>query len=476
MKTLKEIFVDANTLHVEASNPLQPAKLIEAAQMYHQVLNANPQMLNVLFLLGTIEMQLGHNGYAIQIMEKVLQYAPDLPEALNNLGSAYKAEYDHDKARDYWEQALKIKENGDYYNNLATLYVNEGNASEGEHYARKATELDTENPKTWWNLSLILLEQGKYKEGFEHYEAGLYSGDRLLRFYSKNHDDIPYWEGQKDKTVVVYGEQGMGDEILFMSALGDVLKDCKEVILDCHPRMVDLFKRSFPEIKHVYDTRKKETIDWPKEHKIDYRVAVASLFYLYRKDGHFPRKTFLKPDPKKVKEYRKWLALAGPPPYIGIGWQGGSKKTHAHERSFKLSHLRPILEQDATFISLQYTEGATEKLRNYERDTDIKIHHWPEVINAQAGGMNYDDTVALIAALDLVITPNTAAVHVCGAIGQECWTLTPDKCAWRYTGGDNSTSFYGDWVEQYREHGNWENTIKNVAVRFKTFLRKESAA
>ena len=476
MKTLKEIFEDANKLHVEASNPIQPAKLIEAAAMYHQVLNHNPQMWNVLFLLGTIEMQLGHNGFAIQIMEKVLQYSPKLPEALNNLGSAYKAEYNHDKAREYWEKALKVKEHGDYYNNLATLYINEGNAEEGERYARKATELDPDNPKTFWNLSLILLEQGCYGEGFEHYEAGLYSGDRLLRFYSKDPDDIPYWEGQKDKTVVVYGEQGMGDEILFSSALGDALATCKEVVLDCHPRMIDLFKRSFPDIKIIHGTRKKTTIEWPKDLKIDYRVAMGSLFYIYRQDGKFPRKTYLTPDPDKVKEYRQWLALSGPPPYIGISWQGGSKRTHSHERSFKLSHLKPILEQDATFISLQYTDGATEKLNNYEKDTGIKIHHWPEVLNAQEGGMNYDDTVALIAALDLVITPNTCAVHVCGAIGQECWTLTPDKCAWRYTQGDHHMMFYGDWVTQYREHGDWDKTINTVKYDLLRWLDNRDVA
>lgn len=473
MKTLNEILKDANTLHVEASNPLQPDKLIQAAEMYHQILNAQPEAFNVLFLLGTIHMQLGHNGLAINIMERVLQYEPNLPEALNNLGSAYKAEYNHDKAREYWEKALKLREDGDYYNNIATLYVNEGNAKEGEHYARKACELSPENPKAFWNLSLILLEQAKWAEGFEQYEAGLYSGDRQLRFYSKNPDDVPYWEGQKDKTVVIYGEQGMGDEIMFMSALKDAIKDCKEVILDCHPRMIDLFKRSFPEIKHFYATRKKKEIDWVKNHKIDYRLASGSLFYLYRQDGCFPKETYLVPDKKKVKEFKEWLALAGPPPYVGISWAGGSKRTHTHERSFKLSHLKPILEQDATFISLQYTEGATEKCRNFEKDTGIKIHHWPEVLNAQEGGMNYDDTVALIAALDLVITPNTAAVHVCGAIGQECWTLTPDKCAWRYTGGDGNMTFYGDHVEQYREFGNWEKTLEFVADNFRVWLNAE---
>lgn len=476
MQTVKQILEDANKLHVEASNPIQPEKLLQALEMYNQVLNHNPAAWNVLFLIGTIHLQMGHNGLAIQLMEKVLQYSPDLPEALNNMGSAWKAEYNHDMARECWEKALALKEHGDYYNNIATLYVNEGNAVDGEHYARKATELDPDNPKCWWNLSLILLEQGEFKEGFEHYEAGLYSADRLMRFYSKDHDAIPYWEGQKDKTVVIYGEQGMGDEVMFMSALGDAIKDCKEVILDCHPRMIDLFKRSFPDVKHFYATRKKSDIDWPNKHKIDYKCSIGSLFYMYRKNGNFPRQPYLKADPEKVKMYKEWLALAGPPPYIGIGWAGGSKRTHTHERSFKLSQLKPILEQDATFISLQYTEGATEKARNYERDTGIKIHHWPEVVNAQEGGFNYDDTVALIEALDLVITPNSAAVHVCGAIGKECWTLTPDKCAWRYTGGGNHMTFYGNWVTQFREKGNWDKTINRVTSSFKSFLKKSKAA
>ena len=470
MKTLGQILEDANKLHLEGSAPIDPAKLLEAAEGYHQVLNSNPDAWNVLFLLGSIELQLGHNGYAIQIMEKVLQYNDKLPEAWNNMGSAYKSEFNHDKARECWEKALTLRDDGDYYNNLATLYINEGCAAEGEHYAREAVKRSPENAKGFWNLSLILLEQKKWAEGFEHYEAGLYSADRQLRFYSEPHEDVPYWEGQKGKTVVIYGEQGIGDEILYSSALGDALKDCKEVILDCHPRMIDLFKRSFPEIKHFYATRKKKEIDWQKNHDIDYRCAIGSLFYLYRRNGQFPRLPYLVPDAKKVAEYKQWLAAAGPPPYVGIAWAGGSKKTHQHSRSFKLSQLKPILEQNATFISLQYTEEATEKCKNFEKDTGIKIHHWPEVVNAQAGGMDYDDTVALIAALDLVITPNSAAVHVCGAIGQECWTLTPDKCAWRYAGEDEHMTFYGDWIEQYREKGDWDKTIKEVAYVLKEYL------
>ena len=248
------------------------------------------------------------------------------------------------------------------------------------------------------------------------------------------------------------------------------MKDC-EVIFDCHPRMVDLFTRSFG-VK-CYGTRKSPKITWPSKEKPDYKLALGSIFGLYRNNGVFPKQPYLVPDEKLVKKYRKKLEAAGPGPYVGIGWVGGTKVTNTSSRSFKLGHMKPIFDHGGTFVSLQYSESASEKVERMNAEGDYYVHHWPEVVEVgeknENEGFNYDHTVALIAALDLCILPNTAAVHVCGALGKECWTLTPNECAWRYQlSGDEMPMYksvkqirgddrlvvaaerYGDYKRMYR--------------------------
>ena len=139
----------------------------------------------------------------------------------------------------------------------------------------------------------------------------------------------------------------------------------------------------------------------------------------------------------------------------------------------------PLLEKDATFISLQYTEDAARKCEQFEKDTGIKIHHWPKTVEAGPNesrypGYDYSHTLALIQALDLCILPNTTAVHACGAIGHNCWTMTPQKCAWRYQLQGDEMPMYGHWVRQYRQADavGWEKTVETISKDFDKHFRQ----
>jgi tetratricopeptide (TPR) repeat protein len=447
---LGQLFEVARKKHVEGTEENNLEKLQEAALMYKELLNDAPHELQLLFGLGTVEMQLGYNGLAITILQKALQIKK-LPEVYNNLGTCFRAEGHYDEARSCWEEALRLRDDADYYNNMTTLYINQGNPDEGMEYALKGLKLDPNHARLHWNYSLLLLEQGRWKEGFEEYDYGLNSMDRPTRMYSQDPEKVPFWDGRKNKRVVVYGEQGMGDEIMFASCIPDLKKDCKEVIFDCHPRMVDLFERSFG-IK-CYGTRKSEKIDWPNKENLDYKIPVGSLFRFYRSDGVFPKEPYLKPDPELVEFYRKKLRETGEGPYIGVGWHAGTKTTNTKYRSIKLKFFEDMINYTGTFISLQYTAGASDKVERYKQDTGHVIHHWADVVETgsekENTGYNYDHTVALVSALDLVIVPNTTAVHLCGALGKECWTFTPDACAWRYQFTGEDMPMYGS-VRQFR--------------------------
>jgi tetratricopeptide (TPR) repeat protein len=459
---LGELWEEAHQKHRQATETNDLNALREVEESYRMLLNEAPDELSIIFGLGTIEMQLGYNGLAINLLKHCLTIK-EMPEVYNNLGTAYRSEGHYEEAEKCWRKALSMKDDPDYYNNMTTLYINQGCPKKGIPWAERGLKRDPGHSRMHWNHALLLLEQGLWKEGFAEYDWGLQSMDRPTRVYSNPPEKIPFWNGEKGKTVVVYGEQGMGDEIMFASCIPDLMKDCKEVIFDCHPRMLDLMKRSFGIT--CYGTRKKNTIDWPKNEKLDYRVAIGSLFKWYRSDGNFPKTPYLVPDEKLTTQYRKKIEALGPGPYIGVGWRGGTKGTNTSERSIKLSNLMPVYEQGGTFISLQYRDenGKTERFR---KDTGVDIHHFPEVVEVGPDnsyiGFNYDHTVALINALDLCILPNTAAVHVCGAIGKECWTLTPDACAWRYQFNREDMPMYSS-VRQFRGSG----AIERIAQEYR---------
>ena len=449
---VSELYEQIKNDHQEATKTNNLEKITEVAGRLELLLNDAPEDLAILFSYGTAKMQTGMNGLAINIFQKCLEIR-EMPEIWNNLGTAFKGENLSREAEQCWLKALELRPDADYYNNLSTLYINEGMPERGMEFADKGLEIDPAHNRLYWNKSLLLLEQGRWNEGFDLYDAGLLSGDRPNRLYHTDPEKVPLWSGEKGK-VVVYGEQGMGDEIMFASCIPDLINDIgrENVIFDCHPRMVSLFERSF-NVK-CYGTRKSENINWPNDDPPDYRVPIGSLFRLYRPDGVFPKEPYLKPDLELVAHYIEKLSALVPGPYIGVGWRAGVKKTRTDLRSIKLREFVPLIEEGGTFVSLQYDDDATRKVEQFKKDTGHTITHWADVVEAgpyrNFTGYDYDHTIALLCALDLCILPNTSAVHACGALGQECWTLTPKQAAWRYQLEGDEMPMYGSWVRQFR--------------------------
>lgn len=475
MPSVSELIEEAHAIHSKGVEEKDGELIEEALNIYRNLLNQNPDCLPALFLAATAEMQLGREGVAINLLQRCLQLGRNHHEIWNNLGGAWRALHKiHEAERAFLKAAsLPGGENSEVYNNLATLFINEGNPDPAVDYARKAIKLEPTNSKAHWNLGLAQLEQQNWARGFREYEWGLASRDRMIREYGKQENKPPFAVSRvqvKGARVVVYGEQGLGDEIMYASALSDLIEDAAEVVYDCHDRLEDTMKRSFP--IEIHPTRKKAVIKWPYGRTFDYKLAIGSLFHLYRSDGKFPRLPYLMPDPVLVSSMREYLESLGPGPYIGIGWQGGSRKTHEHHRSLKLGHIKPLLHDGATFVSVQYSDVA-EKIARFNVESPITLHHIPDVVRDH----NYDCSIALAAALDLVIVPNTTMVHVCGAIGTKCWSWTPKACAWRYSGQDENMVFYGDHVRLWRqgEEEDMHGVIARMGDAVADFIRDFSS-
>lgn len=405
-------------------------------------------------------------------------------EIENAIGTCYKQENDIERARYWFEKSQKrlVKDSADIQNNIATLYINEGNPERAIDPLMRALRADPKHSQSLWNLSLCYLELGQYEQGFGLYKNGKRANVRQERNYTLN-GTTPEWDGSPGKTVVVYGEQGIGDEIMFASCIPDMLRDCKQVIFECHVSLKELFKNSFPTVD-CYGTREEQQIKWAYDpatmqpvYPIDAKIAIGDVPQFYRKRlEDFPGKRYLTPTPESNMRAATRLnqVITDGKPVIGINWIGGVKRTRVEVRSLTLEQMLPILSQDAHFVVLQYTD-CKDEIFEFENKYGIKLHYWPDLAK-HVEGRDYDVFAGLVANLDLVISNCSSVIHLAGSMGVPTWCLTPSRPAWRYRLDLDFMPWYGNTVRLFRQAKNtveWEPVVDAVAEEFSKRLRGE---
>jgi len=302
----------------------------------------------------------------------------------------------------------------------------------------------TANDSKTNTLALANLALERFDIGFH---LNQFSLGKQVRF-EKQYKNETKWNGEKGTNLVIYGEQGIGDEIFYGSCIPDAIRDSKSVVIDCDHRLEGLFKRSFPDA-HVYGTRAIPA-HWVKDHEIDHRVAVADLSVFYRKKkSDFPGKPFLKPDPVRSNMWKKTLKGVN----IGVAFRGGGSPVTRRERNIPLETFRP-LTQVGNLVSLEYEE--------YDYgDFPIDVYEWA------AASIDYDNVAALVSQLDYVVTTCTAIVHLAGALGVPCFVLRNKYYTWRYA---NDMPWYNS-VEIIHCDGDWETGIETVLNRVSNVVK-----
>lgn len=433
----------------EARTLVMRGQLDPAIQILSEFLNSDFYHDEALFILGACLQAKGMNGLSAVVtsaaVDARVSKGQKFPEALLNLGAAYKAEHKNETAERIWLDALKQetlpKERAKILCNLAGLYVNEGQPERAIHYCGLALKEDPNNHGAHANWGMACLEMGRWAEGWEGWKHTFLAGDRTKRNYG-----VPEWDGTPGQTVIVWGDQGIGDEIFNANCLHQMQRVCKHVILDCHPRLPELFKRSFPGIT-VHGTRKDLTdLPWLDGCGADASIALADLFSFFRKteadwgDGA----AYL----KAASFGHRQGAMR-----IGLSWTGGTKRTRTDLRSLPIDALEPILRArpDAQWFSLQYTPNAAREVCELEERTGIRVAHYP----GQVECYDYDQTASFVSSLDLIITVCTTVHHLGGALGIPTWTLVPARPSWRYMIKRDRLPWYAS-ARIFRQENDWE--------------------
>lgn|GEM_PF-1699036 len=475
--------INLQELMVAAHEDLKNNRLDDCYTKVLYLLNKNPDHYFYLYLLGSYYGKIEKYGASILAYEKAMQLYPDFSEVVNNLGGNYRKLGMQDKAVAAFKRAIEIsqtekfkKDNGDgankltadYYSNLGSTYVGCNESQKAIDYFNQALALDFNCGNARWNRGLAYLEIGNYEQGFIDYDNGERNKAKMSRNYKINADETPTWNGEKDATVVVYGEQGIGDELMFATIIPDLVKDCKKVIYDAHPRLYKMFRESFKELGvDCYGTRKDHLLAWIKNYDIDYKVPIGSLAKFYRKKaGDFPKAPYLKPFEKDLKYITDKLSALPKKLNIGISWKGGTQGSSKNVRCMPMEHLAKLFELDANIISLQYHDNALHEVDHYCESTGNTIYHWKDIVD------NYELTAALVSKLDLIISVPQSVIHLAGVMGARAYQICPYRYIWQMGVYGEDMPWYHSITNIWQtEHGGWalcmDKAINELKEEFK---------
>lgn len=434
------LFEKANQLH-------EAGKYVEAEKLYDDLLTQNPDNSGLLATVGTLYLRMNKFGLAISLLERAAKDKAD-SEVYCNLGVAYKNAGLYKKCSEWFAKAVKVNPTANVLATYSSLYVNVGNPDKAIQHAERAIKKDPNCAMAHWNLSIGRLERGDFKEGWAEHDWGYKNGLRVDRGANL----VPEWDGKSPGRIWIFGEQGLGDEIMFASMLPDVLKT-NEVLFECHQRLETLFAKSFPTVKCI-GTREDSEIPWIKDEKLDWRISVSSLGKFYRNSKFaFPGTPYLKAEPLPSGEKFR----------VGISWTGGLKLGRVRVRSVPLPMWAGILGNDCEFVSLQYTDEEAA-LQEMERN-GYSIDTPPE-----AKAHEYNETARLVASCDLVISVCTSVVHLAGALGVPCWVMTPSKPAWRYGVSGRMPWYKSVRLYRQQEGNDWKPIIDRISMDLSDIL------
>ncbi|TAN59175.1 MAG: tetratricopeptide repeat protein [Rhodospirillales bacterium] len=351
-------------------------------------------------------------------LSDMLKGNPGFTAARFCLGSALYLLERHEEAIQEFQRILTAEPNNTDALHACSLALREmGRFDEALELQRQAARLEPDNQEWPWEMAITSLCAGRLKEGWELFEARLSPPmNRLpLRFPSAKR-----WSGNpsqfQGRRVLIWGEQGIGDEMAFLSALPEAIKLGSATIVECAPKLQTLFARSFPTAE-FHPARK---LSEKQRNDFDLHLPMGDLFRHFRSSiADFQAKPgYLVPDPDQCASWFSWLEGLGAGRKIGIAWRTSMRSRRRSKYHIDdLLAWAPILKQaDTVFICLQPDVGDGE-LASIAESLGVTVHRPPELDMYD----QIDRTAALISGLDLVIATGSSVAFLAGALGVPVW-------------------------------------------------------
>ena len=521
------LFMQAIKLH-------QQGKLLQANEIYSQVLALHPTHFDALHLSGLIYAQSRDLSLALELLSKAIVAKSDFAHAHSNRGNVLKELKRFEEALVSYDQAITIKPDfaDAYYNrglalmelkrveeaiasydraidilpNFAEAYSNRGNAltelkREKEAVASydRAIEIMPEFAEAHYNRGNALKELKCLEEALACYERSLeLKPDYAEAIYNKGllqlaHKDflggfencLRRWETKNflgktlkmslplcnrvmsEENLLLWAEQGIGDEIFFAGMLPLALDRFSNIKLVADTRLHPTLNRSFPMVTLL---KRGQHLKPEFLHKMDSQAPIADLGHILKLDTKAimtTRRPFLVPDKAKSSNFQMLAPFSSGKIICGLAWKSQNER-FGQEKSICLEQLEPILKNTLfEFINLQYGEVDSE-IRKVTSRFGVNIHQ----IDGVDVYNDIDGLLALIDACDIVVTTSNLTAHLAGSIGKKGCVFVPfSKGKIWYWHLDDADSFWYPSLKVFHQgdRHDWYDTI----LQAKTWIERD---
>lgn len=445
---------------VRAQTAAHAKRYGEAAGICNDVLALAPEHPGALALLGVVSAHTGQPERAIELLERAIRRNANVPGWHANLCSLYRIMNRMQEALAAGQQAVKLApESPDNLVNLSLVFTDLDERDRSVACLLRALGLNPSHADARLALAQNLLARGEFEPGWLEYEwrneteAGK---GQLPRITSAPWNGMHIPGGK----ILLIGDQGYGDTIQFARYIPLVAERCQEVILGCSAEMAPLLAR-IPGVG-VCCHRWNEIPGHAAHTRLS---SLAGLFHTRLET--IPNKVpYLTPDPLRTTSWADRLHSRLPSGLhrIGIAWSGRPTHPNDRRRSIRLERLAPLVGAGpASFVSLQKPLPAA--------DADA-MRAFPGLVDFSEMLTDFEETAALIANLDLVITVDTAMGHLSGALGKPVWTLLPKASDWRWLLDRPDSPWYPS-LRLFRQRipGLWQPVIEEATEALRRTLQ-----
>ena len=457
-------------------------QLVEAKKQYLEVLNIDPKNFQIKRLLGLIEFGLENYENSLKILDECITEKSNYSEAYSDRGMVNYKIKNIQKAEEDYLKSISIDNNINALYNYGNLLKDNERYAEATSCYNRAIESNPNFTKAYQNRAYVNFIQHKDLEALKDFE-------NLLKFNPENHDaqffkatielsnenliegfknyevrwkysrfptkiknfEGKIWDGKeniKDKTILLYCEQGLGDQIQFIRFVDMILNKGAEVIVQVDQRLVKLFNET-TNFKNIYGDNEKLP-------KFDFHCPIMSLPHKLKVNiNSIPNNSYLKVDKIRTEKWKK--LFNNKMINIGVNWQGGVDPRQDHGRSFNINYLEKISKmKNIKLFSLQKINGM-EQIKNRKNNFNLSII---ENMDIEAP---FIDTAAIISNLDLVITSDTSVAHLSGALGKKTFLVLQKFSEWRWFKNRNDSPWYAS-MKIFRQNieNQWDDVFLSI--------------
>ncbi|MCQ2788904.1 MAG: hypothetical protein MJ229_00860 [bacterium] len=393
----------------------------------------------------------------IDLYKKILEIFPEDSATLTNFSSCCILFGEIEKAFEYSNLAIKKEPRFESYCNLSICYEAFGDTQKALEYAQKAYKINNETISFTYINSL--LKQKKFKEGYDLY----------FKFYIQNYPNriSQIWLNQKqemDKTVKVLVDKGYGDAFMFCRYIPFLAKYFKKIKIEAKDYTYEIFKNNYSDIKNcqveITKSERNKYGFYTTEEDTDFSIPILFLPYCLNMDfKKIPdAKGYLKANEEKVNYFKNKYFNTNKLK-VGICWNGRKnleKNSTAKFRNCDLEELEKLFDND----KIQFY--------SFQKDYKQRTEKYPQIIDFTEEFENFDDTLAALKNLDLLISVDTSVANLAGASGVKTFLMLPKLHDWRWFEDKKTTPWYQSVkIFKQTKFNDWTDVIENINKELK---------